>query len=110
MGQLKEFRSNDANGARSSITYAYDGFKPDLTNHAVLLAYGAIPVGTTTTAVVNRISVGAKDLFFKAAHGYRNYAKGKDQGTFKLPASGTGNGYEFNRPLWENVIAPAYGL
>ncbi|OJH40935.1 lyase [Cystobacter ferrugineus] len=110
VGQLKEFRSVDANGARSSITYAYDGLKPDLINHAVLMAYGAIPSGTTTTAVVSRISVGAKDLFFKAAHGYRNYAKGKDQGLFQLPATGLGSGYEFNRPLWEKVIAPAYGL
>ncbi|WP_225413715.1 lyase [Stigmatella hybrida] len=110
VGQLKEFRSNDANGERSATFYAYDGFKPDLINHAVLMAYGAMPAGATTTAVVNRIAVGATDLFFKVGKGYRNYAKGKDYGLYQLPASGIGNGFEFNRPLWEKVIAPAHGL
>ncbi|QRK12424.1 lyase [Archangium violaceum] len=110
VGQLKEFHSSDANGSRSSSTYAYDGLKPDLINHAVLMAYGAIPSGTSTTTVVNRISVGATDLFFKVSHGYRNYAKGKDYGVYQLPATGIGNGFEFNRPLWEDVIAPAHGL
>jgi hypothetical protein len=110
VGQLKEFRSNDANGDRSATFYAYDGFKPDLIHHAVLVAYGALPAGTATTAVVNRIAVGATDLFFKVGKGYRNYAKGKDYGLYQLPANGIGDGFEFNRPLWEKVIAPAHGL
>ncbi|ATB29519.1 lyase [Melittangium boletus] len=110
VGQLKEFRSNDAQGSRSATFYAYDGFKPHLINHAVLVAYGAMPAGTSTTAVVNRISVGAQDLFFKVSKGYRNYAKGKDYGLYQLPASGVGDGFQYNRPLWEKVIAPAHGL
>jgi hypothetical protein len=110
VGQLKEFRSNDALGQRSATFYAYDGLKPHLINHVVLMAYGAISTGTTTTAVVNRIAVGAKDLFFKVGRGYRNYAKGKDYGVYQLPSTGIGDGFEYNRPLWENVIAPAHGL
>ncbi|MDC0711564.1 lyase [Stigmatella sp. ncwal1] len=110
VGQLKEFHSSDANGQRSATFYAYDGFKPDLINHAVLMAHGTVPAGTPTTAVVSRIAVGATDLFFKVGKGYRNYAKGKDYGVYQLPASGIGNGFEFNRPLWEKVIAPAHGL
>ncbi|WP_434384703.1 lyase [Melittangium boletus] len=109
-GQLKEFNSYDAPGPRSATFYAYDGFKPDLINHAVLVAYGAMPAGTATTALAQRIAVGAQDLFFKVGQGYRDYAKGKDYGVYQLPASGVGDGYQYNRPLWEKVIAPAHGL
>jgi hypothetical protein len=40
VGMLLEFDSKDAGGPRSSISYAYDGFRPNLTNHVVLLTCG----------------------------------------------------------------------
>lgn len=107
-GQLKELDSGDANGPRSSITYAYDGFKPNLTNHLVMLVYGALPPGPSVDAAIARVRVGATDLFYKAEHGYRSYARGQDRGVFQLPPDGRADGYQFYRPLWEDVVAPVY--
>ncbi len=108
-GQLKEFDSVDAGGKRSATFYAYDGLKPNFTNHLVMLAYGALVPGAQLTAGVDRIAVGAPDLFYKVTQGYRNYAKAQDYGVYKLPASGKGDGFEYFKPLWENVLAPAHG-
>lgn len=102
-GQLLELDSVDANGKRSSLTYAYDGFAPNLINHLVLLVYGE----PGADAVMARVRVGADDLFYKATQGYRNYAKGQDRGVFKLDVDGEG-GYAFMRPLHQSVLLPAY--
>lgn len=53
--------------------------------------------------------MGATDLFYKVTQGYRDYAKGHDYGVYKLPATPT-DGYQYFRPLWEQVVAPAHGL
>ncbi len=109
-GQLKEFHSVDANGQRSATFYAYDGLKPDLNNLATMLAYGVVPRGAATSAAAAKISVGATDLFYKVVQGYRNYAKGNDYGVYKLAANGVGDGFEYYRPFWEQVLAPTLGL
>lgn len=108
IGQLKELDSSDANGPRSSITYAWDGFKPNLVNHLVLLAYDALPRDAALDAAMARARIGATDVFYKAEHGYRSYARGRDRGVFMLPADGRGDGYEMYRPLWDEVVAPRY--
>ncbi len=107
-GQLKELDSSDANGPRSSITYAWDGYKPNLTNHLVLLAYGVLDRDASLDAAIARVRVGSTDLFYKAEHGYRSYARGSDRGVFVLPPDGREDGYQFYRPLWESVVAPRY--
>jgi hypothetical protein len=108
-GQLKEFASSDANGQRSASYYAFDGLKPNLANHLVLFVHGRMVAGSELNTVLDRVAVGSADLFYKVTQGYHNYAKGADDGVYKLPASGVGDGYEFWLPLWQQVIAPAYG-
>ena len=107
-GQLLEFDSLDGSGPRSSATYSYDGFRPNLINHLVLLVYDALPRSAETDAAVALARVGTEDLFYKVTQGYRSYANGRDRGVFRLEPDGSGRGIEFMRPLYEEVVAPLY--
>ena len=108
IGMLKEFDSVDANGPRSSVLYAYDGFRCNLVNHYVLLAGGYWQDGPEDNQIAQqclaRMQVGITDLWYKLDHGYSNYAKGHKQGD--LRSTSTNHGLQFTRPLWEQVILP----
>ena len=104
-GMLKELDSMDANGPRSSTLYAYDGFRVNLVNHLVLLAGGLWQPGKTADSCLVLMRVGIPDLWYKIEHGYRNYAKGRLQGTMEKTAPG----FAFTRPLWEDVAKPYHG-
>jgi len=104
IGMLKEFDSMDANGPRSSTIYAYDGFRCNLVNHYVLLAGGYWQDNEMTRTCLSLMEVGITDLWYKLDHGYSNYAKGRKQGD--LRSTSTNHGFQFTRPLWEQVIQP----
>lgn len=99
-GMLKELDSMDANGPRSSTLYAYDGFRVNLINQLVLVAGGLWKPGKEADACLTRLRVGIPDLFYKADHGYRNYAKGHTQEDLDR------KGFVFTRPLWDDVLKP----
>jgi hypothetical protein len=107
-GMLKELDSNDANGRRSSLLYAYDGFRPNLTNHLVLVAGGLWHPGKYADECLALMQIGIPDLWYKIEHGYRNYAKGRAQGS--LTADSKTHGFAYTRPLWESVLKPYHGL
>jgi hypothetical protein len=111
-GMLLEFASSDANGPRSSILYSYDGFRPNLTNHIVVLNGGYWMPGPMADTILNRLNVGITDLNYKLEQGYRNYARGVGYTSiFDLNRSGGWN-HTFNTtlPLWFDVIKPYHGL
>jgi hypothetical protein len=107
LGMLKEFDSTDAGGARSSASYAYDGFRPHQTNLLVLIASGLFdassPVAREAAA---RLQVGNTDLWYKLDKGYIGYAKGASQGTFSTSGDGSTFGFAYTRPVWEDVLRP----
>ena len=103
-GMLKEFDSMDANGPRSSILYAYDGFRCNLVNHYVLVAGGYWQPGEQARESLERMKIGIEDLWFKLDRGYSNYAKGHKQGD--LSRTATDHGLQFTRSLWERVLLP----
>lgn len=104
IGMLKEFDSMDANGPRSSTLYAYDGFRCNLVNHYVLIAGGYWQQNELARECLVRMEIGIRDLWYKIGHGYSNYAKGHRQGD--LRSTMTDRGFQFTRPLWEQVIRP----
>jgi len=102
-GMLLEFNSGDALGPRSSGAYAYGGFRPNLTDHLVLLAAGAWKPGPTADECVRLMNVGVTDLFYKADHGYLDWSKGgpgKEPFDRSLPFD-----FEFSWALWHDVVA-----
>jgi hypothetical protein len=104
-GMLLEFDSKDAGGPRSSITYAYDGFRPNLTNHVVVLAGGYWKPGAKADECVARLNVGITDLFYKLEHGYKDYSKG--HGSTNVFDIKTPNwNFACPRSLWEDVLKP----
>jgi hypothetical protein len=104
-GMLKEFDSGDAGGPRSSVTYAYDGFRPNLTNHLVLLAGGHWKPGPAAEKCLALMQVGITDLFYKLQHGYIDYSKGK--GTSKAFDINTPHwDFALTRSLWQDVVRP----
>ena len=103
-GMLKEFASKDANGDRSSVGYAYDGFRGSLVNQYVMIATGHWKPGPVADESLKLMRIGATDLFYKIDKGYANYAKGKRQGPFD--AASKHHGLQFIRPLWDDVIQP----
>ncbi len=100
-GMLKEFDSFDANGKRSSADYSLGGYRPNLTNHIVLLAGGGWKPGPQADECLRRMNVGITDLYYKLEHGYRDYSKGKPAGRITpVPKN------DFAKPLWEQVVKP----
>jgi hypothetical protein len=106
-GMLREFDSNDASGRRSSITYAYDGFRPNLTHHVVLLVGGCWPTDGRDAELLARLDVGIADLAYKLQHGYRNYAKGKGSTqVFDIGRDDWVWSFRTMLPLWTDVLRP----
>jgi len=104
-GMLLEFASQDAGGPRSSIGYAYDGFRPNLTNHVVVLAGGYWRPGPKADECLARLNVGIPDLFYKLEHGYKNYSKGRgSQSVFDINKPYWS--FAVTRSLWEDVLKP----
>jgi hypothetical protein len=102
-GMLLEFASMDAGGPRSSIHYAYDGFRPNLTNHLVVLIGGYWKPGPKADEIVSRMNVGITDLFYKLDHGYIDYSKAHaSKSAFDKNAKGWN--FDVQRSLWEDVI------
>lgn len=116
-GMLKEFDTSDGGGARSSLIYCYDGFRPHMTNQLALIVSGLWPKGSAiANAAVARQNIGNTDLWYKAEQGYIGYAKGVTQ---PLPGGATiGNystigstyGFVYNRSTWEDVLKVYHGL
>jgi hypothetical protein len=111
VGMLKEFDAVDANGARSSFVYAFDGYRPHLTNQLALIVAGFWPKGSAiANTAVARMNVGNTDLWYKAEKGYIGYAKGKAQATVDYPSYGASRGFVYNRSLWDDVLRPYHEL
>ena len=103
-GMLLELHGVDGSGPRSSLTYAFDGFRPNLVNHVTLIVYDALPRSPELDAAFELVRVGTTDLRYKLEHGYRSYANGSDRGVLQLE-DGRGHGMEFLAPLYEAVAA-----
>lgn len=123
-GMLREFDTTDAGGPRSSLNYAYMGFKANLANQVVLLAAGlwkpgpvAISPATDTAALLALRATGIDDLWRKLRLGYVSYANGKPMLPPGAPAGTTvlslaqpaayGQGFTLTRALLDSVANPA---
>ena len=105
-GMLLEFDSSDANGPRSSATYAYYGYRPHMNNLLTLIVGGYWqPDNQLAERARALLSVGNTDFWYKVDHGYVGYAKGRSQGVFDQ-TDGTTWGFTYNRALWEQVLRP----
>lgn len=106
VGMLKELDSGDSGGQRSSLVYAYDGYRPHQTNQIVLILGGYWKKGSVTAnAALSRIRIGNTDLFYKIQKGYHDYASGKSQGALGTTFySERGTAYVL--PLWDDVLKP----
>lgn len=104
-GMLLEFEGVDAGGKRSSIGYAYDGFRPNLTNHLVLLVGNAWKPGPKADELIRLMDVGITDLVYKLENGYRNYSKGKgSKGISHMRQENRQWSYRTTIPLWTEVV------
>ena len=106
LGMLREFDTIDGGGARSSLIYAYDGFRPHQTNILAMIAGGYWDEGGEyASAAIERITIGNTDLWYKIEKGYYSYAKGNAQGVHD--AAYINNwGFPYVRSLWEDVLKP----
>jgi len=110
-GMLKEFDGRDAGGSRSSIHYAYDGFRPNLTNHVVVLTGGYWKSGEESDEILSLMDVGITDLEYKLRHGYRNYAKKKGHAfVYDIDNRDFKPSFETTLPLWFEVLKPYHGI
>lgn len=108
LGMLQEFDSVDGNGPRSSVIYAYDGFRPHQTNLLVLIIGGYWQKGSVdSNAAFARLGIGNTDLWYKLEKGYMSYAKGVSQGTQNMTFAGE-RGFTYLRSLWEDVLKPYF--
>jgi hypothetical protein len=106
-GMLKEFDSVDAGGPRSAANYAFDGYRPHLTNVLALVASGLWQKDSAVARdAATKLQVGNTDLWYKLDRGYVAYYKGENHGTMSTAGDGGEWGFAYNRPLWEQVLRP----
>ena len=104
-GMLKEFASIDGGGPRSSLVYAYDGYRPHQTNQLVLIVGGYWPKeSSAAAAAIARMKIGNTDLWYKIEKGYIDYSSGKNRGMNSTFA--TTYGFAYVGPLWTDVLLP----
>jgi hypothetical protein len=109
-GMLLEFAGVDADGPRSSIGYAYDGFRANLTNHVLILAGGYWRTGPAADELIRLLDVGIADLRYKLEHGYRNYSRGRGSPAVSdITSTQRSWTYRVALPLWVQVIRPSHG-
>lgn len=106
-GMLHEFNSSDASGQRSSLTYAYDGFRPNLCHHVTLLVSGQWVHDDT---VLSRLNVGIWDLDYKISNGYHSYAHASSRGVMDINNENWGRSFRVLLPLWKDVLMEYHGL
>lgn len=110
-GMLAEFDSVDGNGARSAIYYAYDGFRPNLTNHVVVVNGGYWRSGAQADEILSRMEIGITDLYYKLEHGYRSYDKGRGRtDIFDINTPDWKWSFITTLPLWFDVVSTYHGL
>lgn len=107
---LSEFDAQDAGGKRSSIGYAYDGYRPHQTGMLTLAAGGYWPAPAADGSpdpvaadALKRLDVGVADVEYKLEIGYVNYSKGKGA---TAAADMSGHGQEYVLPVWHSVLRP----
>lgn len=106
-GMLLEFASSDANGPRSSISYSYDGFRANLTNHVVTIVGGYWRPGPLADELLQLLDVGITDLRYKLDRGYRSYSRGRGSvGISDINNTERSWSYRVALPLWEQVLKP----
>lgn len=111
LGMLLEFDSSDANGARSAAWYAYDGLRPNLTNHVVVLQGGYWQAGSQADTIVGRLDIGITDMEYKLQQGYRGYAKGVGYPTpFTINEPHWSWSFQTTLPLWFETVAEYHGV
>ena len=107
LGMLREFNSADASGTRSSLTYAYDGFRPNLCHHVSLIVAGQWTPDSTT---LSHLNVGIQDLDFKLQNGYRNYQHGNAGSTMNMDSPNWERSFKTLLPLWNDVLSGYHQL
>ena len=100
-GLLLEFDAFDAGGVRSSATYAYGGFKPNLFTRLALMDAGIWEPDAELREILDAAALGVADLWYKLEHGYREYSSGRYH--FVLRIDDPDFGFRFLRSLWEDV-------
>jgi hypothetical protein len=106
LGMLKEFDSGDGGGARSSLVYAYDGYRPHQTNQLVLIIGGYWQKGSASAnSAVARMKIGNTDLWYKLGKGYYDYSSGQNRGLIST-AFTADHGVAYVRSLWDDVLLP----
>jgi hypothetical protein len=104
MGMLTEFA---ASNNRSSLVYAYDGFRPHQTNQLVLIIGGYWQKGSAeANTAFSRLTIGNTDLWYKIDKSYHSCSStGKSQGIQGITFANE-RGFTYLRSLWEDVLKP----
>ncbi len=110
-GMLTEFDSVDANGKRSAVIYAYEGYRPAQTNQLVLIAGGYLNANDEEIKqLVKEMNIGIVDLTYKLQKGYWDYHKGEARGIKRITDMVPDFGYRYTLPLWNDVLKKYHGL
>ncbi|MDF2923655.1 MAG: Carbohydrate-binding family 9 [Paenibacillaceae bacterium] len=105
MGMAQEFDSIDADGLRTDLGYAADGWNNSLISLLTTYYYDETGSSSDMELIQSRYEVGATDLIYKATNGYIGYAKGKAIALRNAATIDANMGYYWLKELWENVIS-----
>lgn len=98
-----EFITVDAQGVRSSLTYVFMGWKPNMDALTPVLLFDHIDSGLTEAEkldIIRRLSIGTTDMLYKNEHGYMTYAKGMNEGIPSL----NGPILTINEEIWSRML------
>jgi len=107
-GMCREFKSGDAQGPRSSLAYASEGWHNSVGTRASLEALGRWtgPAGDLVS-VEAKMQVGSDDLIFKAVHGFAGYSHGGHMAV-RNEAVLARTGYDYDKALWLDLLKPGF--
>jgi hypothetical protein len=103
-GMMRELRTSDAKGLRSSATYCFKGWMNTAATSATLKRSGK-NLGSILAALRVRMIAGADDLVYKVEKGYNGYQKGA-YSIEDVPYLRTW-GYDYVHEVWYNYVEPS---
>ena len=102
-GMCYEFRTNDASGCRSSVSYVYEGWFNNMLTVAGMAAFGNWPEGAEKREITARMKTGSFDMIYKMQHGYKDHRHGRSSDVREQNLAGR-LGYEYVMDVFQKLV------
>ena len=107
LGMCLELDTVDAEGQRSSMSYATWGYRMSMCLALIQMCEGTFDrTSPEVQALAARMQLGHTDFVYKCNQGYNSYAHGASSGSWTAAQMSTTWGWAYNHEIWPTLVKP----